>query len=66
MTITGMHCNSCKVLIEDVCKDIAGVQECTVDFATGKGSITHEESLDLVHLKKEIEALGEYQVTFNE
>lgn len=61
-----MHCNSCKVLIEEACTDTVGVQDCTVDFATGKGTITHEETVDLAQLKNVIEGLGEYRVTFNE
>ncbi len=66
MTVTGMHCNSCKVLIEEVCTDTVGVRECSVDFATGKGTVTHEETVDLMQLKSAIEGLGEYTVTFTE
>lgn len=57
-----MHCNSCKMLIEDVCKDIPGVQNCSVDFASGLTAITHDGSTDSAHLKKEIKALGKYKV----
>lgn len=60
--INGMHCASCKLLIEDVCKETPGVSECEVDSATGLMTMAHEESTDLTKLKSEIEALGEYKV----
>lgn len=57
-----MHCHSCKVLLEDVCREHAGVSSCHVDFGTGKAEIEHDESVDWKTLKKEIESLGEYHV----
>ncbi|MEK6899617.1 MAG: heavy metal-associated domain-containing protein [Nanoarchaeota archaeon] len=63
ITIKGMHCKSCKMLIEDACSEIAGVKSCTVDFNTGKAVIEHDGKLDLKKVKKEIEGLGEYKVT---
>lgn len=60
--VKGMHCNSCKMLIEDVCKDVPGVQDCSVDFESGRATVTHDGSVDSSRLKKEIEALGEYKI----
>lgn len=60
--VQGTHCNSCKVLIEEVCSEMPGVKSCTVDFKTGKTVIEHEGKLDLKKLKQEIEELGEYKV----
>ncbi len=62
ITVKGTHCNSCKMLIEEVCAEIPGVKFCKVDFKTGKTVLEHEGSLDLKKLKKEIEGLGEYKV----
>ena len=62
LQITGMHCASCKKLIESVSKDIPGVQNCEVDFATGKAIVTHDESMNIQKLKQEILSLGEYTV----
>ena len=62
LKIQGMHCSSCKMLIEDVCKDTPGVQECSVDFETGRATITHDDTTDTARLKKEIEGLGEYKI----
>jgi len=63
--IKGTHCNSCKLLIEDVSKDINGVELCKVDFATGKTIIEHNEDFDLELFKKEIEGLGQYKIEIN-
>jgi len=62
ITIKGTHCNSCKMLIEDICKDVAGVKLCTVDFRSGKTTIEHEGTLDLKKIKLEIERAGDYKV----
>lgn len=55
LKITGMHCDSCKLLIEDVCQDFAGVTSCSVDRATGIAAIEHDPSCDLTALTKEID-----------
>ena len=60
--IAGMHCASCKSLIEDVCKETKGVSSCAVDLVTGKGVIEHDDSLDFAAMTAEIKKLGEYTV----
>ncbi len=62
LTIEGMHCNSCKVLIEEVAKETKGIVSCSVDFKTGKTVIEHDNTLNWNQLKKEIESLGSYKV----
>lgn len=62
LNIQGMHCASCKALIEDVCKDIPGVTAIEVDMASGMASIEHDSSVDIEHVRKEIMSLGEYKV----
>ena len=62
LTVKGTHCESCKVLIEDVLKDIGGVASATVDFKTGKTEIEHSKKLDMENIRKEIESLGDYSV----
>ena len=54
------HCNACKMLIEDVCKDVPGVSSCTVDFTTGKTEVEHESTLDWQAFKKEVESAWAY------
>lgn len=62
ITIKGTHCNSCKLLIEDICKDAEGVKSCSVDFKTGKTTIEHDTKTDLKKIKFEIEKAGYYKV----
>lgn len=63
ITIKGTHCNACKMLIEDICKDTAGVKSCMVDFKTGKTTIEYGAGTDLKKIKLEIEKAGNYKVT---
>lgn len=60
--VTGMHCASCKTLIEDVAKDVAGVQSCTVDPATGEGVVEHNETFDFANFAKDIATLDKYTI----
>ena len=60
--IQGTHCNSCKLLIEDVVKDISGVKSCRVDFKTGKTEMEYDTTATLAKVKKQIEGLGKYKV----
>jgi len=61
--IDGMHCASCKALIEDVAGETPGVKSCVVDIGKGQGVIEHDERFVLSDLVKEIEGLGDYKVT---
>lgn len=60
--IKGTHCNACKMLIEDACKGVHGVKSCSVDYASGKADINHDDTLDRDMLKKEIESAGTFTV----
>ena len=62
LMIKGTHCPSCKMLIEDICKDIPGVQSCVVDFKSGKAIVEHESKNELKKIKEEVEKVGEYKV----
>ncbi|MBI3631824.1 MAG: cation transporter [Candidatus Vogelbacteria bacterium] len=65
ITISGTHCNACRLLIEDMCRDVKNVQSCNVNFQTGETVIEHDENLDLQVLKNEIESSGNYVVALN-
>ena len=62
ITIKGIHCNACKLLIEDVSKDIKGVKLCQVNFQTGITVIEHDEQFNLDVFRKEIECIGQYKI----
>ena len=64
--IEGTHCRSCKILIEDVCRDMVGVQSCNLDLETGEMVIERDEQFEPNRFKREIEELGGYTVKFNE
>lgn len=66
ITIQGTHCNACKALIEDVAKDIKGIQSCVVDFAIGKTEIEYESDIALENFAKKVDALGNYKVILNQ
>ncbi|MDR3519438.1 MAG: cation transporter [Candidatus Pacebacteria bacterium] len=65
VTIKGTHCNACKLLIEDVSKDIKGITSCRVNFQTGKTVIEHNENFNFDLFKREVEGLGQYKVKIN-
>lgn len=61
-TITGMHCASCKELIEEVCGELPGVQSCTVDASTGVARVEHDGSLTTRSFQEALAQLGDYTV----
>lgn len=63
LSIQGMHCGSCKTLIEDVCGDIPGVMSCTVDVAAGSVRIEHDATVSTETIRREIEQLGDYKTS---
>ena len=60
--VRGMDCKACKVLIEDVCRDVPGVKKCTLNLKTGEAVVQHTAEEDILNIKKEVEALGKYKV----
>lgn len=62
LSIKGMHCQSCKLLIEDVVQDIPGVFTCQVDFDHAQATITHDGTVTFNGVKTAIQELGEYDV----
>lgn len=54
LTIKGMHCKSCEMLIKDELMDL-GVNECKIDHKSGKSAIVFDESkTDLSSIKSAI------------
>jgi copper chaperone CopZ len=44
LSITGMHCNSCAMLIEGSLKDAAGVSSASVDFKAARAVVGYDSS----------------------
>lgn len=60
LKITGMHCASCKALLEDVIGDVPGVRACEVDAGTGDARVEHDDAIDPAALVAAVKDLGEY------
>ncbi len=63
--VKGTDCPSCKVVIEEICKEIPGVTSCKVDFKTGKTEIEHDSTFNKQIFKKEVESIGKYKVVLD-
>ncbi len=58
INVKGMHCSSCKMLVEDAVSEIKGVEEVSANFETGKVVVKfHDESL-MPKIKEAIEKEG--------
>jgi copper chaperone CopZ len=62
-TVSGMHCNSCKILVTEALEE-AGAKQVAVrlDEKRRTGMITLESELPTAELKAIIEEQGEYTV----
>ncbi len=61
--IVGMHCSSCKALIEAVVQELPGVEKVMVNFAAEKMSVEYDEAKVTVEdLKKTVASAGTYQL----
>lgn len=59
--ITGMHCRSCEILIEDEVLKIPGVEKCVVSHTKGTAEIYHNNGLDGQRVNQAISTVG-YQL----
>ncbi len=62
ISVSGMHCASCKALIEDVSRDVSGVISCSVDPRTGRGVVEHDAAFRLPDLARAVAELGDYRI----
>lgn len=62
-TVQGMHCASCKHLIEDISSEIPGVESASLDENSKILTLTHSDPIDIESLKKEISSAGSYTIT---
>ncbi len=64
--IVGMHCASCKTLIQEAVSELDGVKSVTVNYATEKMNIEYDESkVSFDQLKKTVADQGSYQLVDN-
>jgi heavy metal translocating P-type ATPase len=61
--IIGMHCASCKMLIEHMVGELEGVQKVNVNYATEKMTVEFDESLlDTSDISKAVSSAGGYSL----
>lgn len=64
--IIGMHCASCKQLIEKMVSKVDGVVSVSVNYATEKMSVEFEnDKTSLSDISKAVESAGSYQLILN-
>jgi len=63
LNISGVHCKSCKMLIEGELEDLGATNiKVVIDESAQKGTIECETNKSKEEVVKAIEALGEYKV----
>jgi copper chaperone len=59
ITIKGMHCHSCEMLLTDVLSDIDGVDEAKVSIKEGRAEVKYDPAkTDEAKMRAAIEAEG--------
>ncbi|MBL8149206.1 MAG: heavy-metal-associated domain-containing protein [Blastocatellia bacterium] len=57
--VTGMHCTSCKNLIEEELAELSGVNSIAVDLAAGQAKINYDcEKVSLEEIMEKVSDLG--------
>lgn len=58
LIITGMHCSSCGMLIDDALEELPGVQQARTNVRKGLTRVDHDGKLSAAKLIKTITGLG--------
>jgi Cu+-exporting ATPase len=58
LTVRGMHCGSCALLIDEALTDVPGVITSTTSSKAQRSTITHDQSATHAEIIAAIEALG--------
>ncbi len=59
LRVQGMHCMSCKQLIEEVLADLQGIQLVKVDFSHQSAAVEYDEQLlNIEKVREKITELG--------
>lgn len=62
LTISGMHCGACALLIDDVLADLPGVLTSTTSTKTQRSVVTHDQRATPAEIAAAVAELG-YQAT---
>lgn len=58
LAVTGMHCNSCGMLIDDALEDLPGVQQSRTNVRKGLTRIDHDGKVSAAKLIKIVSTMG--------
>ncbi|MBI5046257.1 heavy-metal-associated domain-containing protein [Candidatus Micrarchaeota archaeon] len=58
INVTGMHCKSCEILLDDVLSEISGVQKVVTDHKKGTVVVSASDDSVLPEIKRLIENEG--------
>ena len=58
ISVKGMHCNSCNLLIEDAVSEIKGVEGVKANFQTGKVAVKYSDESIMPKIRLAIEKEG--------
>ena len=58
INVKGMHCNSCKLLIEEAVSEIRGVEKVRADFEKGRVFVKYSDDGAMPEIKSAIEKEG--------
>lgn len=58
INVKGMHCSSCKILIEDAVSEIRGVEKVSADYKEGKVLLKYSDESALQKARAAIEKEG--------
>lgn len=65
--IQGIHCAACKTLLENIVGKLKGVETVTVNFASEKMTVTHDDSkVTLKDLQKAVSSAGTYKLVLTD
>lgn len=45
LTVTGMHCGSCGILIDEVMEDVPGVRSSKTNVKAGRTTVEHDDTV---------------------
>ena len=62
LAVTGMHCGSCGMLIDDALEDLPGVQQARTNVRRGLTRIDHDGKVSAAKLIRIVSSLG-YQAS---
>lgn len=58
LAVTGMHCNSCGMLIDDALEELSGVRHARTNVRKGLTRVDHDGKVSAAKLIKVVSGLG--------